>query len=93
MAAKQHANQVQMLTNMVESRFKDTQADIKAIKASIQQNAQSEKGPSTIFFMDTPLADNAKKGEKFKLKKKGIEDGLYIEPEKPKKFKTFNSNS
>ncbi|MFS8025314.1 hypothetical protein Hanom_Chr16g01473511 [Helianthus anomalus] len=84
MAAKKHALQMQMLTNMVESRFKDTQADIKAIKASIQQNAQSEKGPSTIFFMDTPLADNAKKGEKIKLKKKGIEDGLYVEPEKPK---------
>ena len=62
MADKKHALQVKMLTNMVESRFKDTQADIKAIKASIQKTAQSEKGPSTIFFMDTPLADNAKKG-------------------------------
>ncbi|KAJ0859203.1 hypothetical protein HanRHA438_Chr13g0609751 [Helianthus annuus] len=93
MAAKQHANQVQMLTNMVESRFKDTQADIKAIKASIQQNAQSEKCPSTIFFMDTPLADNAKKGEKTKLKKKGIEDGIYFEPEKPKTTKTSTTDT
>ncbi|MFS8020990.1 hypothetical protein Hanom_Chr16g01422231 [Helianthus anomalus] len=87
MAAKKHALQVQMLANMVESRFKDTQADIKATKASIQQNAQSEKGPSTIFFMDTPLADNAKKGEKIKLRKKRIVDGLYIKPEKPKTTK------
>ncbi|MFS8033624.1 hypothetical protein Hanom_Chr17g01571761 [Helianthus anomalus] len=36
MTAKKHALQMQMLTNMVESRFKDTQADIKAIKAIIQ---------------------------------------------------------
>ncbi|KAJ0935917.1 hypothetical protein HanRHA438_Chr03g0124931 [Helianthus annuus] len=93
MADKKHALQVKMLTNMVESRFKDTQADIKAIKASIQQNAQREKGPSTIFFMDTPLADNAKKGEKTKLKKKGIEDGIYFEPEKPKTTKTSTADT
>ncbi|KAJ0867764.1 hypothetical protein HanRHA438_Chr12g0566931 [Helianthus annuus] len=93
MAAKKHANQVQMLTNMVESRFKDTQADIKAIKASIQKTAQSEKVPSAIFFMDTPLADNAKKGEKIKLKKKGIEDGIYSEPEKPKTSKTSTADT
>ncbi|KAJ0433937.1 hypothetical protein HanIR_Chr17g0875761 [Helianthus annuus] len=81
MADKKHGIQVQMLTNMVESRFKDTQADIKAIKASIQKTAQSGKAPSSILFMNTPLADNAKKGEKIKLRKKGIEDGMYIEPE------------
>ncbi|KAJ0586907.1 hypothetical protein HanIR_Chr04g0157111 [Helianthus annuus] len=38
--------------------------------------------------MYTPLADNAKKGEKIRLRKKGIEDGLYIEPEEPKTSKT-----
>ncbi|MFS7940310.1 hypothetical protein Hanom_Chr05g00462931 [Helianthus anomalus] len=60
MANQKHAIQVQMLTNMVESRFKDTQTDIKAIKASLQKTAHGEKVPSSILFLDTPLADNAK---------------------------------
>ena len=80
MADQQHAIHVQKLTNMVESRFKDTQADIKAIKAHIQ--SASGKVPPTVLFMNEPFPDNAKKGEKIKWKKKGIEDGIYIEPEK-----------
>ncbi|MFS7918401.1 hypothetical protein Hanom_Chr03g00200571 [Helianthus anomalus] len=84
MANQKHVIQVQMLTNMVESRFKDTQADIKAIKASLQKTAHGKKVPSSILFLDTPLADNVKRGEKIKLREKGIEDGLYIEPEKEK---------
>ncbi|KAJ0442334.1 hypothetical protein HanIR_Chr16g0808011 [Helianthus annuus] len=79
MADQQHAIHVQKLTNMVESRFKDTQADIKAIKAHIQ--SASGKVSSTVLFMNEPFPDNAKKGEKIKWKKKGIDDGMYVESE------------
>ncbi|KAF5817433.1 hypothetical protein HanRHA438_Chr02g0054221 [Helianthus annuus] len=80
MADQQHDIHVQKLTNMVESRFKGTQADIKAIKAHIQ--SASGKIPPTVLFMNEPFPDNAKKGKKIKWKKKGINDGIYIEPEK-----------
>ncbi|KAJ0886827.1 hypothetical protein HanRHA438_Chr09g0383821 [Helianthus annuus] len=79
MADQQHAIHVQKLTNMVESRFKDTQANIKAIKAHIQ--SASGKVPSTVLFMNKPFSNNAKKGEKIKWKKKGIDAGIYVEPE------------
>ncbi|XP_022004108.1 uncharacterized protein LOC110901605 [Helianthus annuus] len=65
----------------MESRFKNTQADIKAIKAHILNT--TDTAPPTIIFVDNPPPDNAKKGEKLKqMKKRGYEDGLYIEPQK-----------
>ncbi|XP_021971853.1 topoisomerase I damage affected protein 7-like [Helianthus annuus] len=65
----------------MESRFKDTQADIKAIKGHILNTIGN--APPTVLFLDNPPPDNAKIWEKFNLwKKKGIEDGLYIEPQK-----------
>ena len=70
MADQQHAMHVQKLTNMVESRFKDTQADIKAIKAHIQ--SASGKVPPTILFMNEPFPDNAKKGRRSSGRRKEL---------------------
>jgi len=81
MADQQHAIHVQELRNTMESRFKNTQADIKAIKAYILNTTGTAL--LTILFIDQLPPDNAKKGEKIQeWKKKGIDDGLYIEPEK-----------
>ncbi|MFS7954723.1 hypothetical protein Hanom_Chr07g00633861 [Helianthus anomalus] len=66
---------------MMEARFMDTQADIKAIKAHLLKNTGS--APPPIIFVDNPPPADAKKGEKMKqIKKKGYEDGLYIAPDK-----------
>ena len=80
MVDQQHAIHVQELRNMLESRFRNTQADIKAIKAHILETTGT--APPTILFIDQLPPDNAKKGEKIQeWKKKGIDDGLYVEPE------------
>ncbi|KAJ0434820.1 hypothetical protein HanIR_Chr17g0886111 [Helianthus annuus] len=76
-ADQQHEVQIQKIRNLMEARFKDTQADIKAIKAHLLQTTGT--APPTIIFVDK-APDDAKKGEKVK-KKKGYEDGLYIAPD------------
>ncbi|MFS7986225.1 hypothetical protein Hanom_Chr11g01007831 [Helianthus anomalus] len=65
----------------MESKFKNTQANIKARKFLIL-NTTGTAHP-IVIFTDKPPPDNAKKGEKVKQRtKKGMKDGLYIEPEK-----------
>ncbi|KAJ0859138.1 hypothetical protein HanRHA438_Chr13g0609011 [Helianthus annuus] len=81
-ADQQHELQIQKIKNLMEARFKNTQADIKAIKAHLLQTTGT--APPTIIFIDNP-PDDAKKGEKVK-KKKGYEDGLYIEPDAKSKL-------
>ncbi|KAJ0445403.1 hypothetical protein HanIR_Chr16g0842511 [Helianthus annuus] len=72
---------IQKIRNMMEARFMDTQADIKAFKAHLLKTTDS--APPTIIFLDNPPPADAKKGEKMKqLKKRGYEDGLYIAPDK-----------
>ena len=64
----------------MESRFKDTQADLKALKTQILHN--SGTAPPSVFFIDQLPEDNAKKGEKIQeWRRKGITDGLYLAPE------------
>ncbi|KAJ0870631.1 hypothetical protein HanRHA438_Chr11g0502661 [Helianthus annuus] len=78
MADQQHAIHVQELRNMLEPRFRNAQADIKANILETTGTA-----PPTVLFIDQLPPDNAKKGEKIQeWKKKGIDDGLYVEPEK-----------
>ncbi|KAJ0457095.1 hypothetical protein HanIR_Chr15g0769951 [Helianthus annuus] len=80
LADQQYEIQVQKIRNLMEARFKDTQADIKEIKAHILNTTGT--APPSVIFVDNPPPDNAKKGEKLKqLKKKGYEDGLYIKPQ------------
>ncbi|MFS7929986.1 hypothetical protein Hanom_Chr04g00338871 [Helianthus anomalus] len=74
-ADQQHEIKVQKIRNMMETRFMDTQGDIKEIKAHLLQTTGIAH-PS-IIFVDKPH-DDAKKGEK---KKKGYEDCLYIKPD------------
>ncbi|KAJ0870768.1 hypothetical protein HanRHA438_Chr11g0504151 [Helianthus annuus] len=83
MADQQHAIHAQELRNIKESRFRNTQADIKAIKAHLLNTTGT--APPTVLFINQLPQDNAKKGEKIKeWKKKGIDDGLYLEPKKRK---------
>ncbi|MFS7953708.1 hypothetical protein Hanom_Chr07g00621791 [Helianthus anomalus] len=64
----------------MDARFKDNQAEIKAIKAHLLQTTGI--APPTIFFLDKPSPVDAKKREKMQeLKKKGYDDGLYIAPD------------
>ncbi|MFS7912955.1 hypothetical protein Hanom_Chr02g00136011 [Helianthus anomalus] len=62
LADKQHEIQIQQFRNLMESRFKDTQADIKAIKAHILNTTGN--APPTVIFVDKPPPDNAKRGRK-----------------------------
>ncbi|TKW76814.1 MAG: hypothetical protein DI543_18975, partial [Bradyrhizobium icense] len=79
-ADQQHEKHVQELRNAMESRFKDTQADLKALKTQILHN--SGTAPPPVFFIDQLPEDNAKKGEKIQeWRRKGITDGLYLAPE------------
>ncbi|MFS7919216.1 hypothetical protein Hanom_Chr03g00210161 [Helianthus anomalus] len=64
----------------MESRFKDTQADLKALKTQILHTSCT--APPPVFFIDHLPKDNAKKGEKIQeWRRKGITDGLYLAPE------------
>ncbi|XP_021986068.1 mucin-2-like [Helianthus annuus] len=64
----------------MEARFKDTQADIKTLKAHFMNTTGT--APPSIIFVDKPPPNNAKMAEKMRqLKKKGYEDGLYIAPD------------
>ncbi|MFS7937500.1 hypothetical protein Hanom_Chr05g00428291 [Helianthus anomalus] len=72
-ADQQHGIQPKMFRNVMEARYKDTQADIKAIKAHLLQTTGTS--PPTIVYVDNP--DDAKKGEKGKKGK----DGLHLEPD------------
>ncbi|MFS7950833.1 hypothetical protein Hanom_Chr07g00587851 [Helianthus anomalus] len=64
----------------MDARYKDTHAYIKAIKASLLQT--TGKAPPTVLFLEKAPPADAKKGEKMQqLKKKGYDDGLYIEPD------------
>ena len=62
-----------MFRNVMEARYKDTQADIKAIKAHLLQTTGTS--PPTIVYVEN--TDDAKKGKKGKKGK----DGLYLEPD------------
>ncbi|KAJ0469353.1 hypothetical protein HanIR_Chr14g0706961 [Helianthus annuus] len=65
----------------METRFKDTTDNIKAIKAHLL--ATTGTAPPTVLFIDEIPTDNAKKGEKIKeWTRKGIDNGLYLDPEK-----------
>ncbi|MFS7912080.1 hypothetical protein Hanom_Chr02g00125621 [Helianthus anomalus] len=66
-ADQQHEIQLQMIRNVMEARYKDTQANIKAIKAHLFQTTGTS--PPTIIYVENP--DDAKKGEKGKKEKKG----------------------
>ncbi|XP_021991968.1 mucin-17-like [Helianthus annuus] len=70
---QQHQIQLQMLKNVMESRYKDTQADIKAIKAHLLQTTGTS--PPTIVYVENP--NDAKKEAKGKKGK----DGLYLKPD------------
>ncbi|MFS7995871.1 hypothetical protein Hanom_Chr12g01123151 [Helianthus anomalus] len=72
-ADQQHEKHVQQLRHTMESRFKNTQADLKALKTQIMHTTGT--APPTVLFIDKLPPDNAKKGEKIQeWKKKGIED-------------------
>ncbi|MFS7953596.1 hypothetical protein Hanom_Chr07g00620591 [Helianthus anomalus] len=80
LADQQHEKHVQLLKNAMESRFKDTQADLKALKTQILHSTGT--APPPVFFIDQLPEDNAKKGEKIQeWRRKGIIDGLYMAPE------------
>ena len=65
----------------MESRYKDTKDDIKALKAHLLTTTGT--APPTVLFIDELPPDNAKKGEKIKeWIKKGIDNGLYLDTEK-----------
>ncbi|MFS7955112.1 hypothetical protein Hanom_Chr07g00638791 [Helianthus anomalus] len=72
-ADQQHEIQLQMFRNVMETRYKDTQSDIKAIKAHLLQTTGTS--PPTIICVENP--DDAKKGEKGKKGK----EGLYLPPD------------
>ncbi|KAJ0916301.1 hypothetical protein HanPSC8_Chr06g0260061 [Helianthus annuus] len=79
-ADQQHEKHVQQLRNAMESRYKDTQADLKALKTQILHSTGT--APPPVFFIDQLPEDNAKKGEKIQeWRRKGITDGLYLAPE------------
>ncbi|MFS7918879.1 hypothetical protein Hanom_Chr03g00206351 [Helianthus anomalus] len=67
---QQHEIQLQMFINVMDARYKDTQADIKAIKTHILQTTGTS--PPTIIYVKN--LDDAKKGEKGK-------EGLHLEPD------------
>ena len=61
-ADQQHEVQLQMVRNVMEARYKDTQADIKAIKAHLLQTTGT--APPSIIYVENP--DDAKRGRKIK---------------------------
>ncbi|MFS7916713.1 hypothetical protein Hanom_Chr03g00180561 [Helianthus anomalus] len=67
-ADQQYEVQLQMFRNMMEARYKDTQADIKVIKAHLLQTTGTS--PPTIVSVENP--DDAKKGEKVNKGKEGL---------------------
>ncbi|MFS7999450.1 hypothetical protein Hanom_Chr12g01166321 [Helianthus anomalus] len=80
LAEQQHEQHVQNLKKAMESRFRDTNNDIKAIKGHLLTTTGT--APPTVLYIDELHADNAKKGEKIKeWVKKGIENGLYLDTE------------
>ena len=80
-ADQQHEVQLQMVRNVMEARYKDTQADIKAIKAHLLQTTGT--APPSIIYVENP--NDVKKWEKTKGKK-GKEDGLYMPPDRMSKL-------
>ncbi len=78
LAEQQHEKHVQELKKAMESRFRDTNDDIKALKAQLLTTTGT--APPTVLYTDDLPADNAKKGEKIKeWVKKGIDNGLYLD--------------
>ncbi|MFS8026423.1 hypothetical protein Hanom_Chr16g01486571 [Helianthus anomalus] len=51
-----------LIRNMVEARYKDTQAEIKAIKEALTKMTGTAPAP---IFEDDDDQDDAKKGEKY----------------------------
>ncbi|MFS7997521.1 hypothetical protein Hanom_Chr12g01142751 [Helianthus anomalus] len=66
LAEAQHNHQIAMIKNMVDARYKDTQADIKAIREALTKMTGTTPTP---IFRDDDDQDDAKKGEKHDMKK------------------------
>ncbi|MFS7963377.1 hypothetical protein Hanom_Chr08g00737361 [Helianthus anomalus] len=80
LAEQQHEKQVQDLKTSMESRFRDTKDDIKAIKAHLFTTTGTAS--PTVLLIDELPPDNAKKGEQMKeWTKTGIDNGLYMAQE------------
>ncbi|MFS8018818.1 hypothetical protein Hanom_Chr15g01396531 [Helianthus anomalus] len=68
LAEIQHNHQMALLRNMVDARYKDTQADIKAIKEALVNLTGTTP---TSIYKDDDQDDDAQKGKKHDMKKFG----------------------
>ncbi|MFS7898103.1 hypothetical protein Hanom_Chr00s016388g01756101 [Helianthus anomalus] len=69
LAETRHNHLMALLKNMVDARYKDTQADIEAIKKALVNITGTTL--ASIYKDDADQDDDAKKGEKHDMKKFG----------------------
>ncbi|MFS8020100.1 hypothetical protein Hanom_Chr15g01411571 [Helianthus anomalus] len=90
LAEIQHNTHMELIGNMVEARYKDTQADINGIKEALKKMMGTT--PAPIFENDDDQ-DDAKNGEKHDMKKFGKPTPRQKPTQKPEPEKKSSATS